>query len=70
MNLLKGFLTQADQQPVSSAIELELPQADLSGEPSLMDMLSDPVMLSMMERDDVSRADIIRLFRHRERVAA
>jgi hypothetical protein len=74
MNPLRGFMMRSGKNEMSRmSLDHERryqPDADLSGEPTLEEMLSDPVVMSMMRRDGVSRMDIIQVFDRWERKAA
>jgi hypothetical protein len=74
MNLLKGFAMRSDKarhtQSSDTLGRASLSRAGLSGELTLEEMLSDPVIKSMMQRDHVSSAEIIRIVRRQNRAAA
>ena len=74
MNLLKGFTMHSARtrhEPVFSDIEtLAFADSDLSGEPTLEEILSDPVIRSIMDKDQVSPAEIVRIVSRQERTAA
>jgi hypothetical protein len=74
MNLLKGFTMHSDktrQEPEFRDIEtLAFPDSDLSGEPTLDEILSDPVVRSIMDKDHVSSAEIVRIVTRQNRTAA
>jgi hypothetical protein len=74
MNLLKGFSMHSDkmrQEPASPDMDkLALPDSDLSGEPTLEEILSDPVVRSIMDKDHVSSAELVRIVTRQDRTAA
>jgi len=65
MNLLKGFTMRSDRmrhEPATQEIgQFEFRGSDLSGEMTLEDMLADPVVRSLMKRDEVTPAEIVRV---------
>ena len=74
MNLLRGFKMRLNKTRHSPALpelaELSFSGTDFSGEPALEEMLSDPVIKSLMKRDNVSSGDIVCLIARTERAAA
>ena len=74
MNLLKGFTMHSDktrQEPASPDMDKPAsPGSDLSGEPTLEEILSDPVVRSIMDKDHVSSDDLVRIVTRQDRAAA
>jgi hypothetical protein len=74
MNLFKAFRVRSGNTRQSiplDALERFAPaDAGFKGELTLQEILSDPVTRSMMARDQVSPADIERMFRAHDRAAA
>lgn len=74
MNLLKAFRMRSVNSRQSIPLDAldRIASADIgfTGELTLQEILSDPVTRSVMARDHVNSADILRMFRAHEQEAA
>jgi transcriptional regulator GlxA family with amidase domain len=74
MNLFKAFRVRSGKTrqtiPLDALDQFASEDIGFTGELTLQEILSDPVTRSMMARDQVSPADIERMFRAHDRAAA
>ena len=74
MNLFKAFRMRSVNPrqtiPLDALDRLASADVGFTGELTLQEILSDPVTRSIMARDRVKSADIVRMFRAHEREAA